>query len=375
MELARQRMELSLIEIDRLGLKAKGEIGDSEPNVAIEDALRAFPADEILISTHPADRSRWLEARGRRARARRDRAAGHPRRRRPRGRGRRRLICAQGLGDSALTGVPAPGSPAPARLGARAAPRGSRRPAVGDRPEHRQPGRGGEGDVDPDDLRRAASAPTGRLRRRPAGRAGRGPRRGASGRACRLPGGAGGTRRRSPPGRRRSAIAAWRWTTHSRVPVPSKSKRWTSCPSWAPAWGPEAVAIVPARIVSWPSGISPRTAQTPRRSLGAPPLPGLVARAPGEREGGVEQQHREDEVAHHQARGEVVLDDQGAEDRLAHHARAAAARRTAPGASGRGGGRRRGRRRRSRRGRRSRSAAGCRTRSPRGCRAAGPVCP
>lgn len=60
-ELARQRMELSLIEIDRLGLKAKGEIGDSDPNVAIEDALRAFPADEIVISTHPADRSHWLE--------------------------------------------------------------------------------------------------------------------------------------------------------------------------------------------------------------------------------------------------------------------------------------------------------------------------
>jgi hypothetical protein len=60
-ERARQRMELSLIEIKQLGLKAKGEIGDSDPNVAIEDALRVFPADEILISTHPPDRSRWLE--------------------------------------------------------------------------------------------------------------------------------------------------------------------------------------------------------------------------------------------------------------------------------------------------------------------------
>jgi hypothetical protein len=60
-ELARQRMELSLIEIKQLGLKAKGEIGDSDPNMAIEDALRVFPADEILISTHPPDRSRWLE--------------------------------------------------------------------------------------------------------------------------------------------------------------------------------------------------------------------------------------------------------------------------------------------------------------------------
>jgi GABA permease len=61
MELARQRMELSLIAIGELGLKARGEVGDSDPNVAIEDALRVFPADEIVISTHPPERSRWLE--------------------------------------------------------------------------------------------------------------------------------------------------------------------------------------------------------------------------------------------------------------------------------------------------------------------------
>lgn len=60
-ELARQRMELSLIAIGELGLKARGEIGDSDPNMAIEDALRVFPADEIVISTHPPERSRWLE--------------------------------------------------------------------------------------------------------------------------------------------------------------------------------------------------------------------------------------------------------------------------------------------------------------------------
>jgi uncharacterized membrane protein len=60
-EHARQRMELSLIEIRRLGLRARGEIGDSDPNTAIEDALRVFPADEVVISTHPPDRSRWLE--------------------------------------------------------------------------------------------------------------------------------------------------------------------------------------------------------------------------------------------------------------------------------------------------------------------------
>lgn len=60
-EAARQRMELSLIALDERGMRARGEVGDSDPNVAIEDALRTFAADEIVISTHPPDRSRWLE--------------------------------------------------------------------------------------------------------------------------------------------------------------------------------------------------------------------------------------------------------------------------------------------------------------------------
>jgi GABA permease len=60
-ELARQRLELSLQAIQEAGLSARGQVGDSEPNVAIEDALREFPADEIVISTHPPERSRWLE--------------------------------------------------------------------------------------------------------------------------------------------------------------------------------------------------------------------------------------------------------------------------------------------------------------------------
>jgi hypothetical protein len=59
--LARQRLQTSLDGVGRLGLSAEGEIGDSDPNLAIEDALRHFPADEVVISTHPPDRSRWLE--------------------------------------------------------------------------------------------------------------------------------------------------------------------------------------------------------------------------------------------------------------------------------------------------------------------------
>jgi hypothetical protein len=60
-EHARQRNEVTVQTIEEAGLKARGQVGDSDPNVAIEDALLEFPADEIIISTHPPERSRWLE--------------------------------------------------------------------------------------------------------------------------------------------------------------------------------------------------------------------------------------------------------------------------------------------------------------------------
>ena len=43
------------------GLEAEGEIGDGDPIQAIEDAIRTFRPDELIISTHPAGRSHWLE--------------------------------------------------------------------------------------------------------------------------------------------------------------------------------------------------------------------------------------------------------------------------------------------------------------------------
>ena len=43
------------------GFEADGDIGDDDPVQAMEDALRRFPADEVIISTHPAGRSNWLE--------------------------------------------------------------------------------------------------------------------------------------------------------------------------------------------------------------------------------------------------------------------------------------------------------------------------
>lgn len=59
---ARQRLEESLRTMEVAGLNAHGEVGDHhEPNASLEDALRVFPADEVIISTHPPDKSRWLE--------------------------------------------------------------------------------------------------------------------------------------------------------------------------------------------------------------------------------------------------------------------------------------------------------------------------
>ena len=43
--------------------RVTGRLGDHhDPNQAIEDALKEFPADEVVISTHTPKRSRWLES-------------------------------------------------------------------------------------------------------------------------------------------------------------------------------------------------------------------------------------------------------------------------------------------------------------------------
>jgi hypothetical protein len=68
---AERRREKSVRAIESAGLRASSEVGDSDPNLAIESALLRFPADELIISTHPPARSRWLE-RGVVERARRD---------------------------------------------------------------------------------------------------------------------------------------------------------------------------------------------------------------------------------------------------------------------------------------------------------------
>jgi hypothetical protein len=58
---AKRRLDASLASMRAAGIDARGEIGDGDPIQAIEDALRTFRPDEVIVSTHPAGRSHWLE--------------------------------------------------------------------------------------------------------------------------------------------------------------------------------------------------------------------------------------------------------------------------------------------------------------------------
>ena len=58
---AQERLDASLAAMQGAGIEASGEIGDGDPIQAIEDALRTFRPDELIISTHPLGQSHWLE--------------------------------------------------------------------------------------------------------------------------------------------------------------------------------------------------------------------------------------------------------------------------------------------------------------------------
>ncbi len=58
---AQARLDASLAALAAEGVAARGQIGDDDPLQAMDDALRTFGADEIILSTHPPGRSNWLE--------------------------------------------------------------------------------------------------------------------------------------------------------------------------------------------------------------------------------------------------------------------------------------------------------------------------
>ncbi|MDP9346413.1 MAG: hypothetical protein M3P44_11980 [Actinomycetota bacterium] len=59
-EEARERLEASLAWAAEQGFAAKGEVGDADPLLAIEDELRDFGADEVIVVTHSGERTSWL---------------------------------------------------------------------------------------------------------------------------------------------------------------------------------------------------------------------------------------------------------------------------------------------------------------------------
>jgi len=58
---AHDRLEVALADLRTRGVSARGEVGDANPLVAIDDALAHFPASAIVIATLPPGQSNWLE--------------------------------------------------------------------------------------------------------------------------------------------------------------------------------------------------------------------------------------------------------------------------------------------------------------------------
>ena len=51
----------SMEKLGKAGVAASGDTGESDPEKAIEDALKTFPADRIVLFTHGGDDQRYRE--------------------------------------------------------------------------------------------------------------------------------------------------------------------------------------------------------------------------------------------------------------------------------------------------------------------------
>ena len=58
---ARERLDQSLAWARQSGFVARGEVGDPNPTTAIEDELRDFGADAVVVVTHPRELETWQE--------------------------------------------------------------------------------------------------------------------------------------------------------------------------------------------------------------------------------------------------------------------------------------------------------------------------
>jgi hypothetical protein len=58
---AEGNLERTVAALAAAGISARGEVGSDDPVQAADDALREFPADEIVFATHPDDHANWKE--------------------------------------------------------------------------------------------------------------------------------------------------------------------------------------------------------------------------------------------------------------------------------------------------------------------------
>src|SRR6478736_7518961 len=57
---AQERLDGLLARLRDLGATASGEVGNRDPVTAARDAILTRPVDEVILSTLPVARSRWL---------------------------------------------------------------------------------------------------------------------------------------------------------------------------------------------------------------------------------------------------------------------------------------------------------------------------
>ena len=60
-ECAEDVAEESVERMGEHGVDAAGDTGESDPLLALQDALTTFEADEIVVCTHPSGEKNWLE--------------------------------------------------------------------------------------------------------------------------------------------------------------------------------------------------------------------------------------------------------------------------------------------------------------------------
>jgi hypothetical protein len=53
--------EETVERLDEEGIDAAGDTGESDPLLALQDALQTYPADEIVLCTHAEGGRNWLE--------------------------------------------------------------------------------------------------------------------------------------------------------------------------------------------------------------------------------------------------------------------------------------------------------------------------